>query len=311
MPPMKPARVKPGLVVTLIICVAIIAFRVQFLETMVALSVMIAGKSSPCPFRNAIGSFALIRRQAERADILQREARLVERDSAGYELYEIAGRQIWMPAGSLWGVAWDSAEQERGIYKHVQGGVARGDVVLDGGANIGLFTWEALKLGARQVIAIEPVPANLECLRRNLKREIAEGRVVLYPKGVWDRDDVLEMNIDQSNQTGDSFVLNAGGGAVRVKLPLTTVDALVAELGLEKVDFIKMDVEGAERKALQGAAETIRRFHPRMAIAAYHLSDDNEVIPTVVRSLSTSYRQELGPCRCVAGSIDPEIHFYF
>jgi hypothetical protein len=44
------------------------------------------------------------------------------------------------------------------------------------------------------VVAIEPSPANLECLRRNMSREIASGRVIVYPKGVWDREDVLALN---------------------------------------------------------------------------------------------------------------------
>jgi FkbM family methyltransferase len=48
--------------------------------------------------------------------------------------------------------------------------VRAGDVVLDCGAGIGLFARQALKRGARTVIAIEPVPENLECLRRNLSR---------------------------------------------------------------------------------------------------------------------------------------------
>ena len=75
------------------------------------------------------------------------------------------------------------------IYGTGARGVQPGDVVLDCGANIGIFSKTALASGARLVVAVEPAPDTLECLRRNLGREIAERRVIVYPKGVWDHDD--------------------------------------------------------------------------------------------------------------------------
>src|SRR6185295_19701452 len=126
--------------------------------------------------------------------------------------------------------------------------------------------------GASRVIAIEPAPENLLCLRKNLAAEIAAGRVTIYEKGVWDKEDVLTMHIDPNNSAADSFV---GGrhDSQEIQLPLTTVDHMVAELHLNRVDFIKMDIEGAERRAIAGASATIRRFRPRMAITVYHLDD--------------------------------------
>ena len=61
--------------------------------------------------------------------------------------------------------------------------VRPGDVVLDCGANIGVFVRESLDAGAKTVVAIEPAPENIECLRRNFKDEIAAGRVIVYPEG--------------------------------------------------------------------------------------------------------------------------------
>ena len=49
-------------------------------------------------------------------------------------------------------------------------------MVLDGGAHVGVYVREALDRGARLVVAIEPAPANVECLRRNFPEEIADGR---------------------------------------------------------------------------------------------------------------------------------------
>src|SRR5262249_42061285 len=98
------------------------------------------------------------------------------------------------------------AEQQRDIYGVNSRGVRTGDIVLDCGANVGVYTRRALDAGAKKVIAIEPAPENILCLRKTFAQEIAGGRVVVYPKGVWDKDDILPMNVDPANSARDSFV---------------------------------------------------------------------------------------------------------
>jgi hypothetical protein len=68
-----------------------------------------------------------------------------------------------------------------------------------------------------------------------------------------------------------------------------SIDDYVARQGLTRVDFIKMDIEGAEDAALSGAAETIRRFRPKLAISAYHKPDDMIVLPRRIRSILPAY----------------------
>ena len=93
-------------------------------------------------------------------------------------------------------LAHNLAEQERRIYMAGSVNVNAGDTVLDCGANVGVFTRVALAAGAKQVVAIEPAPDNVACLRRNFASEIAAGRVIVYPKGVWDKDDVLVLHAE-------------------------------------------------------------------------------------------------------------------
>ena len=72
-------------------------------------------------------------------------------------------------------------------------------------------------------------------------------------------------------------------------ITMTTIDRLVGDLGLEKVDFIKLDIEGAERNALAGASSTMQNHRPRMAIAAYHEPDDVAVLSRLVRTAQPAY----------------------
>ncbi|MBQ5415331.1 MAG: FkbM family methyltransferase, partial [Firmicutes bacterium] len=70
----------------------------------------------------------------------------------------------------------------------------------------------------------------------------------------------------------------------------TQLRSLDSVLGGRRAEFIKMDIEGAEHKALQGAAHTIKTFRPAMLIAAYHRTEDLFAIPQTVLSMCPDYR---------------------
>ena len=69
-----------------------------------------------------------------------------------------------------------------------------------------------------------------------------------------------------------------------------TIDDFVAEQLLQKVDLIKMDIEGAERLALQGAVQTIQRWKPKLAIPIYHREDDYLIISELISKILPSYK---------------------
>jgi len=95
-----------------------------------------------------------------------------------------------------------------------------------------------------------------------------------------------------------------------VEAPLTTVDKMVEELRLHKVDFIKMDIEGAEQKAINGARSTIAKFRPRMALAIYHIKGDEIEIPNLVSKIVSDYTVSK-TCLCFGYKIQPEVAFFY
>jgi FkbM family methyltransferase len=173
--------------------------------------------------------------------------------------------------------------------------VRKGDIVLDCGGHVGVFTNKALEMGAAKVVAIEPNPVNIECLRRNFAAEIATGRVVVMPKGVWDVEKTITLYLAVKNSGMGSMIHEQGGGAIEV--PVTTIDKMVQELGLPRVDFIKMDIEGAEREALRGAMETLRHSRPRLMLDSYHEPDDMTVLPSIIHEAHANYATVCGPCQ--------------
>jgi FkbM family methyltransferase len=201
----------------------------------------------------------------------------------------------WVPEGDAQFLPDLLSQQENRIYGSGETGVQPGDVVLDCGAHIGLFTRKALEMGASVVVAIEISPLNIECLKRNFEEEIRSRRVIVYPKGVWDKEDLLTL-YSSENSAGDSVVITEHRSAIETRVPLTTIDRLVDDLGLEKIDFVKMDIKGAVAKALEGAQETLRAHRPRMAIATEEDSDHPALVARAVSDLQLGYETQCGAC---------------
>ncbi len=164
------------------------------------------------------------------------------------------------------------------------------DVVIDGGACWGdtALHFASLAGSGGKVLSFELSPENLVIFRKNLELnpELSD-RVKIVEKALWDKDDEsLEMkvhgpatSITRSDQAGESATIET-----------ITIDSLVERESLSKVDFIKMDIEGAETAALHGAERTLKRFRPRLAISLYHSPEDFTVIPRYLDSLDLGYR---------------------
>jgi FkbM family methyltransferase len=263
------------------------------------------GRAGNCSLAESFESEALSRLQLENVNFIRAASKVIRSDER-FSLWSTPAGEYWMPTASGDALIYDLAEQKRDIYGRR---IHSGDIVLDAGANVGVFTRKALWAGASKIIAIEPGPENLECLRRNFAAEIADGRVVLYPKGIWDKDDVLRLSVDPVSSARDSFVRPIEN-AQYVEVPLTTVDKLVAELHLPRVDFIKMDIEGAEQKALHGARGTIAKFRPRMSLCIYHVKGDEIMVPKLVTDVRPDY-QVSKTCFCAADRVQPEVAFFY
>jgi len=260
-------------------------------------------RHASCDLAAAWNSIGARRVLWERIGDINDESEKLETDPAGFELIRSGDRRWWIPNRNRLALAEMLGEQEADVYGAQGDGIRAGDVVLDCGANVGVFTRHALDRGARQVVAIEPAPENLECLRRNFGAEIAAGRVIVYPKGVWDRDQEIPIRMYDTESGGDSVALRFPGSREGPRVALTTIDKLAAVLRLDRVDFIKMDIEGAEREALAGARETVVRFRPRMAISLEHQPDDYEAIRGIVSRLWPDMKYSCGPCKWVSTAL--------
>ena len=203
---------------------------------------------------------------------------------------------LWQtPLGKFWGTEKDgreldllTLEQAVGdIYEQGPVTVRDSDVVVDVGAHLGTFTRIALQRGARLVIAVEPNPVNAACFERTFEEEITSGRVRLVQAAAWHSPGSLQFELGNASQTGHVTGVQSGS-AMTVRA--VTLDDMMDELKLDRVDFIKMDIEGAERHALAGARRLLAARKPRLAICIYHAPDDPVAVPRVIGEANSSYK---------------------
>jgi FkbM family methyltransferase len=170
-----------------------------------------------------------------------------------------------------------------------------GDYVIDAGACWGdTSLYFAHEVGERgQVLSFEFIPSNLRVLRRNLLANPGIGRrVTLVPQPLWQHADQELFYVDWGPGSRVSFQ-KLRDDFQDTRCATTTIDSVVRTFEVPRVDFIKMDIEGAELAALRGAEATIRRFQPKLAISLYHSIEDFESIPAYLDSLHLPYRYYL------------------
>jgi FkbM family methyltransferase len=169
--------------------------------------------------------------------------------------------------------------------------VREGEVVVDAGAFNGhLSLYFASQVGnAGRVIAIEADKSNLLQLSENLDLNPNLRHVSVVEAILWDRIESVEF-CEQGSGASSAFWMP--DGKARSRKQTTTLDNVVRDLNLSRLDFIKMDIEGAEVKALAGACETIDRFRPDFAIGSYHIADGEQTRPYVERILQ-DYRYDV------------------
>lgn len=134
----------------------------------------------------------------------------------------------------------------------------------------------------KKIYAFEPDFNNYnKCLKKSKENNIEN--FVILNKGLWDSATTLSFN---AKGTGASKVVEEED-VETVTIGTVSIDEIVGE---EKVSLIKLDVEGAELKALQGAEKTIKRDKPRLAICIYHKVEDVVELLEYILKLNREYK---------------------
>jgi FkbM family methyltransferase len=167
-----------------------------------------------------------------------------------------------------------------------------GDYVIDGGACWGdTALYFAAKAGDEgKVFSFEFNDENIAVFQKNLCLNPALSKNIRhFPNALWSKSgETLSFS-----PGGPGTALSAPSGRPETSVKTMHIDWLVGTGTAKKIDFIKMDIEGAELQALKGAEQTIKKFRPKLAITVYHHFQDFWTIPQYIDSLGLGYRFEM------------------
>lgn len=165
----------------------------------------------------------------------------------------------------------------------------KGGVIFDCGAHVGncaiLFSRLAGPDGT--VVCVEPFKDSYHKLVKRIE-QMKLKNVTPVNRGLWKTSESLTLDVFQNTiycrlpsalpskrEKKSSMLINC-----------TTIDELVSDLKLKRLDLIKMDIEGAEIEALQGAQKTLSDLRPQLAIASYHRRDGQPTCTAVEKILA-------------------------
>ncbi len=156
----------------------------------------------------------------------------------------------------------------------------KGDIAIDGGSFDGGTSATFAKCGA-EVYAFEADEVNYKnCFERAEKFGFT-----IENYGLSDKEKTVGYDHVDYNPAGSHISDTGGGGTAK----LIDLDTYVKRKNLPRIDYIKLDIEGSELDMLHGAAETVSRCKPKMAISAYHKPEDMWTLATYIKSIRPDY----------------------
>ena len=163
--------------------------------------------------------------------------------------------------------------------------VEQGEVMIDGGALWGETALWAAMHGAAHVYSFEPGESQFSILRENIQNNQLESTITPIQSALGNEEGTCSFH--------DNVALNPGSSRIdalgQTKVKTTSLDQWCTEHGIVPT-LIKLDIEGAEGAALQGATDIIKKYRPKLAICLSHSFKDMFELPLLIKSMNPNYR---------------------
>jgi FkbM family methyltransferase len=178
---------------------------------------------------------------------------------------------------------------QEGPYELGKVDLKNGDYVIDAGANIGVFSMHAAeKIGRTgKVYAFEPIKEAFTVIENSATLNKLSKTITPIPLALGKEISTVDFKFSIDKIGGSAPNATAGNF---LTVDVTTIDDFIRTEKIKKINFIKMDIEGAECDALRGASKTIRDFKPRLAICTYHDPKHPQEIQDIILGIRSDYQ---------------------
>lgn len=180
---------------------------------------------------------------------------------------------------------WDSPEEIRRMKRQFR--VASGQVLVDAGAcyGFGALAYSRMVGLEGRVISIEADPT----IQKTFERNMAENKirnVDLVRCGVWNEPGELHLHVGAIHRQDNSLHSDVYPSEQTVSIPTRTLDSIIEEMDVDRVDHVSITVNTAEVEALEGLARTMDRFSPNLSIAGWLVRDGRKVHEYIVEQIA-------------------------
>ncbi|WP_447603648.1 FkbM family methyltransferase [Nitrospira sp. Nam80] len=151
------------------------------------------------------------------------------------------------------------------VMKYARTVLEPGSVVVDVGANVGLFALGIIDMVPESFVhCFEPSPVPYHCLERTIRHNALGHRVRLNPVALSETQGTVDFFVHDQDKSAYDGIRDTGwmGPTLRTSVTAMSLDGYLDSVGVTRVDALKIDVEGGELLVLKGAVQTLRRHRP-------------------------------------------------
>jgi len=140
------------------------------------------------------------------------------------------------------------------------------------------------------IYAIEAFPTNFKVLSQWVKDNNLQNKVIPINIAVGEKNGTISFSSEKDLLDPRASIISKRGADSALKFKVETLDEIFSRRYNTPVNFIKMDIEGAEEKAILGAENLIKKYKPGLAIASYHLPAHLWELPLLLSKMNSNYR---------------------
>ena len=181
----------------------------------------------------------------------------------------------------------DDIEYIEGPYELGNVKIESDDIILDIGANYGLFSAiAAAKAPLGHIYAFEPVSTTKEILNHTVSQY---SNIDILPYAASNHSGYVDISTDDYEKNpGCASIMNTQSASTQ-KVPCISLDDFAIKHNISKIDFIKADIEGAERLLLSGGQTILSEMAPKLAICTYHYPEDPKLLEYLIHLANPNY----------------------